>query len=179
MFRPQNVKTFEPKNPEYLLADSLTAEMIEATSPYVLWWSFGRIETEAKQDEMDHIYGEASSQDGKFVYSAKPNKVHLRTEMNPILKELTRLGVEQIESITIYCNIAQFIYENNSNPKSGDVFRISYIESEQKFRNMYYTVSVVVPVDLFDFKYLNWQLYCEQQPMDQIPDYIKNYVSLL
>jgi len=179
MFRPQKVKTFEPKNPEYLIADSLTAEMIEATSPLILWWSFAQADTISKQDELDHIYGEASTQDGKFVFTLKPSIVHLRTEFNPILKELTRLGVEQIESLTVYANISEFIEENGSNPKSGDVFRLSYIEKEQKFRNIYYTVSVVVPVDLFNLKYLNWQIYCEQTPLDSVPQYIQDYKTLL
>ena len=180
MFRPQKVKTFDPLSPEYALVDSLTSEMIDAITPYVLWWSLLRNDTQQKRDELDTIYGEASSKDGKHVFVTTPTKVSLRLEINPVIKELTRLGIEQIHAIDIYCNIADFLNKNNIPPQPGDVFRISYINEQGQdiFRNIFYTASVIVPVDLFNLRYINWQIYAEQTPMDVVPDYIKNFQTL-
>lgn len=179
MFRPQKPLAFEPINPEYALASSLTSEMIEATSPYILWWSFLRTETSANKDELDNVYGEASSKTGIHNFALKPIRVYLHLEINPIIQELTRLGVEQIESITIYTNIDDFLNLNSSPPKAGDIFRLSYIEKEQKYRNIFYNVSVVVPVDPFNFRHLNYQIYAEQTNLNDVPDHIKNFMNLL
>ncbi len=176
--RPNNIKVFEPKNPEYALCSSLTSEFIEAQSPYTIWWSVDSTKSEASQDELDKIYGEKSSGD-RLIKFKKPNRIYLSLEINPIMVELTRLGVEQIEEITAVINIDDFRNRNFEDPKPGDVFRISYVVSEQQYRNVFYTVSTLVPFDIFNTKYINWHLYAEQTPMNEVPDSIKNYMELL
>lgn len=178
MYRPINCKVMEPKNPEYALASSLSADFIENQSPLMYWWSFDRTKTTATQDELDQIYGEKSSGDRKFTFK-KPNRVYAFMEINPILIELSRLGIEQIEEITLVINVDDFLNRNFEDPKSGDVFRISYIVGEQKYRNIFYTVGSVVPFDIFNMKYLNWHIYAEQTPMNEVPDSIKNFMDYL
>jgi len=178
MFRPKNVKVFEPINPEYSLADAITAEIVEGISPKILWWSFDKTATVASQDELDKILGEKGSGDAKYTYTG-PKEVFCFFEFNPIIWELSRLGVEQIEEISIYTNVADFLNRNNAHPKPGDLFRISYVKDETTYRNIFYTVSVVVPVDMFNFKHLNWRIYAEQQDLDAVAQYIKNYVDYL
>ncbi len=176
--RPNTVKVFEPKNPEYALCSSLTSEFIEAQSPLCMWWSLNRATTNASQDELDQVYGERGSGDRKFKFK-KPNRIYLYLEINPIMIELTRLGIEQIEEITGVINVDDFLQRNFCDPQPGDIFRISYIISEQKYRNVFYTLSSLVPFDMFNMQYINWHLYAEQTPMQEVPDEITSFIDYL
>jgi len=181
MYKPVRVnkpKVFEPLSPEYALASLTDSEFIEASSPYVLWWSVDRTATKSSQDELDDVYGEKGSGDRKVIFK-NPNRVYIMYELNPILIEMTRLGIQQIEEITLLINMDKFLEDNFINPQSGDVFRISYRMSEQKYRNVFYEVSSVVPVDLFNFQYLNWHLFASQTTKDYLTDTMKNFMDLL
>lgn len=178
MFRPTGAKTFEPKNPEYALASSIDGDLIEAISPLIVYWSFDRDATGASRDELDQVYGEKSSGDA-LHYFKDPNRVYMFVEINPIIIELTRLGIEQIEEITAVVNVDNFIKHNNIAPRPGDVFRVSYVVDAQNYRNVFYTVSSVVPFDVFNMKYLNWHLYAEQTPMQEVDQKIKDYIGYL
>jgi hypothetical protein len=176
MFRPSDVKTFSPYNPEYLLASSMDAEMIEYSSPKILWWSFDKTETIADMDELDKIYGESHL--GQDIFKA-PKQVNAALEINPIMMELTRLGVEQIEEIILFANQDDFLLQNEENPKSGDILRVSYIVNEDKYRNVFYVVGSVIPVDLFNLKYLNWRILGQQTNMSQASQAIRDYMNQL
>jgi len=178
MFRPTSAKVFEPRSPEYALASSVDGDFIEAVSPLIMYWSLDRATTVASQDELDHVYGEKSSGDALHTF-LEPNRVYLLIEINPILIELTRLGIEQIEEITAVANVDNFIKCNHVQPQSGDVFRVSYVVNDQEYRNVFYTVSSVVPFDVFNMKYLNWHMYAEQTPMAEVPQVIKDYIGYL
>jgi hypothetical protein len=178
MFRVNKMKVFEPKNPEYALADAITSEIVEIISPKILWWSLDRTATQATRDELDEVYGEKSSDDSKYVYTG-PKEVFCYVEFNPILWELSRLGVEQLEMINIFTNIGDFINRNGSHPKPGDLLRISYTRSETDFRNIFYEVSVVFPIDLIDFHHMNWQMYVEQTDLNTVEQRIKDFASYL
>jgi hypothetical protein len=178
MYRPNSAKVFEPRNPEYALASSIDGDFINASSPLVWWWSVDRTATVASQDELDHIYGEKSS--GTALHTFKdPNRVYLFLEINPILIELTRLGIEQIEEVTTIANVDDFLNRNHASPVSGDIFRVSYVVTDQEYRNVFYTVSSVVPFDIFNMKYLNWHIYAEQTPMAEVPQSIKDFIGYL
>lgn len=178
MFRPNNVKVFEPRNPEYALASTIDGDFINAASPMIMYWSIDRAATVASQDDLDHVYGEKSSGDTLHTFKT-PNRVYMFVELNPILVELTRLGAEQIEEITAIANVDDFLNRNHLSPMAGDVFRVSYVVDDQNYRNVFYTVSSVVPFDIFNMKYLNWHIYAEQTPMAEVPQVIKDFIGYL
>lgn len=178
MFRPNSPRVFEPRSPEYALASSIDSDFINAASPHITYWSMDRAATQASRDELDGIYGEKSSGDLKHTFLA-PNRVYMYLELNPILIELTRLGIEQIEEITCVANVDDFLNKNHVDPRPGDIFRVSYVITDQQYRNVFYTVSSVVPFDMFNMKYINWHIYSEQTPMAEVPQVIKNYIDYL
>lgn len=178
MFRPKEVLLFDPKNPELSVADVMTSDYIRAMSPKILYWHFDRTTNRAAQDDLDSVYGEKSSGEAKDVFIG-PKRVYMFIEFNPIIIELTRLGVEQIEEITCFTNIADFLDITGTLPKPGDLFRISYIQEEDKYRNRFYTVGSVSPRDLFNGKHLNYVLFSELTPLDHVPQNIKNFMDLL
>jgi hypothetical protein len=177
MFRPTSVNVFEPLSPEYSLASSIDAEYISYATPKIMWWSFDKTDTMSNMTELDKIYGE--SHVGKDVFY-EPNIVEAHLEINPIMMELMRLGVEQIEEVILFANTDQFYIKNASrDPKSGDIFRVSYIVNEDKYRNVFYTVGSVIPVDLFNFKYLNWRILGQQTNLSNASQQIKDYMNSL
>jgi hypothetical protein len=176
--RPVGPKVFEPTSPDYALASSMDAEYIQNASPKVLWWSFNFQANIDNMDELDKVYGEKSSKNGKDIFR-DPKEVYCHFEISPIMLELTRLGVEQIEEVILFTNTDEFYNMNGYDPKAGDIFRISYVVSPEKYRNVFYTVGSVIPVDLFNFKYLNWRVLGQQTNMSNANNAMKNYINLL
>lgn len=177
--RPRTLKLFEPANPEYVLADTMESEIFEIVSPNLLWWSFQDAATEVNRDELDTVYGENVSA-GANVYTTEPIRVYGYFEINPILQEITRMGIEQIEEINIFTNINDFFDKTGVEPRSGDVFRMDFIDknNENALKRNFYTVGSVTPTDLYHFKYLTWQVYAEMTNLTFVPDIIKDYTDL-
>ena len=177
MFRPHASKVFEPENPEYALIDAVVQESFEKASPEIMWWSLNRELTEPTRDELDQLYGEKSSGD-KLVKYAGPFRVYGHLEPSPIIQELTRLGVEQIWQIDLFMNVAAMLeYTRGRPPKPGDVFRATHIHPGDQREYKFYMVGSVLEVDLFNFKYVNWQVNAEQTTLADVPDEIKLYAG--
>lgn len=184
MYKPPKdvaLKTYAPTNPEYGLVDLMVSEAFAAVSPEIYYWSFDAETTEQDMDEVDQMYGEKSSGDAVRDFTG-PYQIDARIDFNPILKEITRLGMEQKEDIDIFVNIAT-VYEQLKKrvPKSGDIMRVSYIGRDPNDAHpanskpvTYYSVSVVTPYDLYNNRYTNLQIYAIQTPLNDIPDKIKN-----
>ncbi len=178
-FRPTKITMFEPSNPEYSLVDTMMAEKITAYSPEVYWWSQIRDDETgaATRDELDKVYGEKSSGDGYINYIG-PKEVKSILELNPIVAEFTRLGLQQIEEVEIYVNIAAMdYYLDGRPPKSGDILRVSWIVTETQRRFVFYKVSNVTPVDPYNFRYINWHIHAEQEMLHDAPDSIKQFAQ--
>lgn len=176
MYRPTNPRLYEPTNPEYLLADVMTAEQYEIHSPEIKWWSMIReVDGGAERDELDEVYGEKSSP-GKLAYT-EPYEVFGFVDINPILQELTKLGQQQINEIEFYTNIADFnLRSDGIMPKRGDIFRISWILTETERNYIWYSVANVTPVNPYNFKYVNWHINAEQTTLHDAPANIKEYI---
>jgi hypothetical protein len=176
MYRPQNIKIFEPTNPEYTLVDIITAEEFEALSPKMLLWCIDRPKSEMSLDSLDLVYGENDKEE--MVYNG-PYQIFGKLDFNPIITELKRLGVEQIEDIEIYVNIGDLNRRTDGrNILPGDIIRISYIKESDQFLHRFYEVSTVTPIDIYNFKYINWHLHLQQARAGILPDSIKNYTTL-
>jgi hypothetical protein len=182
MYRPQKLRMYEPTSPEYSLADTMLQERITAYSPEVYYWSFVRDDESIapdfgskERDELDIVYGEKSSANGKMAYLG-PYEVKLALELDPIMAEMTRLGWQQIESVNAFGSVAAMDhYLKQRLPKSGDIFRVSWILTETERRFVFYKISNVTPVDPFNFRYLTWAIHAEQTTLHDAPDNIKQY----
>ena len=167
MFRPQNVKVFEPHNPELSLIDLMEEEVFEATSTEIYWFCMNKSETEDRMDVLDAIYGATNSITKKSFDG--PYKVYGLLEINPILQELTRMGLEQKEEIDLIVNQASFYsYLHDKNPQMGDLFRISYLLHNDERKYTWYKVGSITPIDLFNFKYVNWMIHAEQTALADV-----------
>lgn len=171
--RTTKPKIYDARNPEYSLVDFMVSEQFSLHSPEIKYWSFLRDDetNSTPRDELDKIYGELSS--GKESYLG-PYDVEGVLEINPIVKEFTRLGLQQIEEIEFIANIAAMdTHLNGRPPKPGDVFRITWIVTETDRRFVFYKVANVKPIDPYNFKYVNWMLHCEQTTLHEVSDEIK------
>lgn len=175
MFRPKKNQVFEPLNPEYSLIDAMTEEVFVNYSPELAYWSLNEPTTEASRDELDKLYGEKSSDTGKITYDG-PFQVYGTLQINPIIQELTKVGLQQIEEIDFYVNIAAMAeYIEGRYPKYGDVLRVTYIETDNSRRYVFYNIANVTPVDLYNFRHINYLLNGEQTMMADVPEEIRNY----
>lgn len=172
MWRPKHLKVFEPHQPEYSLIDAMTQEVFENYSSEVYYWIFNRVATAEHQDELDVAYGEASRGTAE-VYSG-PFKVAAALQINPIIQELTKLGAQQIQEVDIYCNIAAMQdYLEGETPKIGDIMRVTWIESDNSRRYVFYHIANVTPVDIYNYRYTNWWINAEQTLLSNVPDIIR------
>jgi len=175
-FRPTKPTLFEPRNPEYALVDAMTSERFTLFSPEIYYWSFLQDDEDgaAARDELDIVYGEKSSV-GTEQYIG-PIEIKAILEVNPILAEFKRVGLQQIEEIEAYANIAAMEnYLKGRKPKPGDIFRVSWIITETERRFVFYKISNVTPVDERQFRYVNWHIHAEQTTLHEAPDSIKQF----
>ena len=175
MYRPIAAKIYEPNNPEYSLVDAMTSELFELFSPEIKWWNLNITTTQSNLDSLDQLYGEEG--DNKLAFNG-PFNVYGRVETNPILKELSRLGHLEIREIDFYVNIAAMNnYLENSIPREGDIFRLTYLGNDPKIdrKFFFYVVNNIIEVDLYNCRYINYQIAAEQTTLNNVPDIIKNY----
>jgi len=177
--RSTKLQMWDPKSPEYALLDSMVSEKFTAHSPEIKWWSFLQDnETGAAvRDELDKVYGEKSSggKDAKRGYLG-PFDVKAIMEINPIVKEFTRLGLQQIEEVETFANIAAMEhYLEGRLPKPGDIFRVSWIVTETERRYVFYKVANATPCDPYNFRYINWHISAQQTNLFEAPDTVKLY----
>lgn len=172
--RPDELKLFDSTNPEYELANSFVDESNEIVSPLILFFCADITATKSEMDNVDITYGETKQ---KIKY-LPPKKILGNVEINPIIQELTSLGLAQIEALNLIVGIPNILSTLGQEPKEGDIFRISYVEQGKPLRDVFYTVSNVIPVNLFNFQYLNYIINGQQTRMTDVPTEVKNYLNL-
>lgn len=172
--RPYELKLFDALNPEYELANSYVDEINEIGSPLILYFSMNDPETKSSMDNVDLIYGETKQRIKYFP----PKRINAIPEINPVLEELTSLGLSQIEEINFSVGIPYILSTLGQEPKGGDILRISYVEQGKPLRDVFYTVVNVLPSNLFNFQYLNYTIHAEQTRMADVPTEVKNYLNL-
>jgi hypothetical protein len=185
--RPIQPLIYDPNNPEHDLIDVITEEIHQLESPEVYYWSVIKQETAISEeipgaggylDELDKVYGEKSSGDGVLMFR-EGKRMYGKLETNPIIQELARMGLSQIEQIDFYVNIALSKEILGEAPKPGDIFsKTALIRNEAgelKKERTFYEVGAVNPVDIYNYQFINYQIEAEQTSLDQIPDSIKKF----
>lgn len=171
MFRPQTTKIYDPENPEYQLASHYSQELFITVSPKILYWKLNHTLTNTNRDEVDDLYGESSQ---KSIYE-KPVQIYAKEEINPIIQELTKLGLEQKDEIILFTNIIDIHSRLGSPPKSGDIFRISYVVPGAPDMHKFYIVNRAIPdtATMYNFCFINYLIYGENTAMENVPEEIK------
>lgn len=172
--RPSELKLFDSMSPEYELANSFVQESIEIVSPPILYFCTNLPATKETLDNVDIVYGETKNK----ITFLPPKKIVANPQLNPILEELTSLGLAQLEELNLVVSIPYIIQALGQEPKGGDVFRISYMENGRPFRDVFYMVNNAIPVNLFNFQYLNYTINAQQTQMTDVPSTVKNYLNL-
>lgn len=194
MYRPMSPNMWEPNNPEHSLVDAMTEEVHMLESPEIIYWRLKKeeeidaeneytnegseYEYDGYLDELDKEYGEKSSGEGKLLYH-KPIVVYGKIDIEPILNELSRMGLTTINQIDFYMNIAHCHERLERPPIGGDVFRVTYFirdnKGDLKNKYIYYEVSNVNEVDLYNYQYINYQIWAEQTNMMNVEDSVKQF----
>lgn len=188
MYRPQAPTMFEPNNPEHSLVDMLTEEIHMLESPEIIYWklkkpedleeNFEYIGGDNYLDELDKEYGEKSSGTGKLLHY-DPVRVYGKIDIEPIVNELIRLGLVTKRDIAFYVNIAHIHEKLGCPPKAGDIFRVTYMirdnNGDIKYKFVYYHVANVNEVDIYNYQYINYQIWAEPTNMMDVQEIIKQY----
>jgi len=172
--RPTSRNIYDPLNPEYELANSFINEVNQIASPNILYWATNMETTMPTLDNADLAYGE-TKQKIKFF---PPKKIKAFVETNPILEELTQMGLAQIEELNVVVGIDDFLVQIHQPPKAGDVFKISHLEQGKPPRELWYTVTNALPINLFNWQYLNYIIHSQQTRMTDVPTEVKFYLNL-
>lgn len=171
--RDSKLDLFQPQNPEYELVNIVTNEAFRIVSPHIIYYPYDSVTTERDQDDYDDIMGEAEENYAFF----KPVQIYAYVETNPIIDELTRLGLEQIEEINVYANIDEVTQRLSGRaPRAGDFLRISYIERQKADRVVFYKVATIQPVDMYHWRHVNYSINCEQTDLSMLPEDLRNKI---
>jgi hypothetical protein len=171
--RPKDLTVFDSESPEYSLANSIIQETMKIVTPDLLWFSFRAQDTEMTRDELDKLY-----QESQLKLYKQPRQIDGMFEISPIIRELAKLGISDIEQISLVLNYADCVAKLGEEPKSGDIFRMSYVNLGRPYKNTFYTVSTVLPTDLYNFMYMNLLVSAEQTAMAEVPEEIKTFLNL-
>lgn len=171
MFRPSTNKIYDPENPEYELASMYAQEAFNTVSPKILYWKLNKQLTDQSRDDVDELYGESSQ---KAAYN-KPIQVFGHIEINPIIQELNRLGLEQKDEVIFLANIIDIHSRLESIPKEGDIFRVSYIIPNSPDMNKFYVINRVIPdtATMYNFAFINYLIYGENTALENVPEEVK------
>lgn len=177
---PENsnsIAMFDSTNFELSLNDSVSDEHIKVMSPYILYWKIDQQETNASNDELGKLYQEA--EEYKFLNVEDPIRIYAYAELSPIIQELSRSGLATTKEINFLANRTDIYEKLERAPLPGDVFRISYINKDNKNQNDFYVVVSVSETDINLWRYLHFSINAEQQSLDNIPQKIKDYADKL
>ena len=94
-------KVYDPTNStEYDLASSIVSEAIRYSSPKIIYWQLNKEGTLRDVSETEDVYNERTGM--KIFGEAK--EIFGYVDVNPILAEISRLGIEQLEELNIDYN---------------------------------------------------------------------------
>lgn len=171
MFRPTSAKIYDSDNPEYQLASHYSEEVFNRVSPHILYWKLNKELTDQSRDEVDKLYGESSQ---KKAFDL-PVRIYGHLEINPIIQELARLGLEQKDEVVLMLNIIDSNARLGQPPKEGDIFRISYINPGSSDIQKFYIVNRAIPdtATMYNFSFINYLIYGENTALEDVPEEIK------
>lgn len=173
MYRPDpKFKIYDPTiSTEYDLANSFSAEAMKFVSPKIIYWRLDKDATDADQSDDEDIYNEKI---GETIFK-DPLEIFGYIEVNPIIQEITRLGIEQLEELNIFVNLQEVVKILGEKPKGGDIMRISYFREQTQDKNTFYKVGTSFEADLYNFQYMHYVINAEQTNMSDVPKHICEY----
>lgn len=171
---PNNVELniFDSQNYEHALVDQESFDHIKIMSPFVLYWSLDHNETRKLNDEISNLYQES---DLLKFYSSDPVRVYMYTEHSPVISELNRLGLTTMRETNFLANKTDMHMRLGRAPLGGDLFRVSYTNTEGKMHQQFYTVVSANEADLHLYRYLHYVVNSEQTNLSNIPKEILEY----
>lgn len=171
--RPTSIRVYDPESPEILTFNSIDQEFIKHKSPLILYWKYNYAQTKLNTDELGKLYGEAE----ESSYDIEPITIYAIAEKSPILQELSRYGLTQIEEINFICNIVDIKERLGRDPEAEDLIRLSYLNKDQKHTHVFYKIASAVPVDdVLDY-HVNYLINAEQVAMENTPDHVRQWLT--
>lgn len=163
--RPHKLNLYEPKNPEYMLLNSLNEEYTEIVSPRILYWKFDLDNSKSTLDKLDDLYSE-STQTNKYI---GPYEVFMMIERSPIMNELSRLGQNTIEEINIIVPTLQINEKLGRLPIPGDIFRVSMIDEQlQREKFTFYEIANITDNDPNNHMWMTLMIFAKQTDLSNI-----------
>lgn len=173
-YHPINIDLdiWDPLNYEHWLSDQESIDHIKINSPYILYWKIDQEGTEMHNDELSNLYQES---DQLVFYNRKPIRVYMYAEISPVIQELSRIGISELNEINLITNITDIEEKLGRSPISGDLLSIYFFEKEKKFSKRFYTIVSSSSSDLHLYRYLHYVVNCEQTNLSNIPKHIYDY----
>jgi len=173
-YHPTNIDLdiWDPLNYEHWLVDQESIDHIKINSPYILYWKVDHDETERHNDELSNLYQES---DQLVFYNKEPIRVYMYAEISPIIQELSRIGISELNEINLITNITDINEKLGRSPASGDLISIYFFQKDKKASQRFYTVVSASLSDLHLYRYLHLILNCEQTNLANIPKHIYDY----
>ena len=171
---PSNISLdmYDPQNYEHAIADQTSFDHIKIMSPFILYWSIDQKNTKNLNDDISNLYQES---DLLQFLKKEPTRVYMYTEHSPVISELNRLGLATMRETNFISNKSDMHMRLGRAPVSGDLFRVSYFNTEGKSTPQFYTVVSTSEADLHLYRYLHYIINSEQTNMFNIPKEILEY----
>lgn len=165
------LRLYDPNNPEHYLIDSVSSEWNRVVSPRFFWWKLNTVQTDTERDEIDELYQETTV----THYEAEPRIVYAYVEKSPIIEELSRAGLTDVDELVVTFNITDIENILEEAPKSGDMFTIAEFRIDEKSENVFYRVASVVPSDIVNWRYTNYTIMAELTALETVPETIRKF----
>ena len=110
-----------------------------------------------------------------IFYNKEPIRVFMYAEISPIIQELSRIGISELNEINLITNLTDINEKLGRSPSSGDLISIYFFKKDKKVSQRFYTIVSASGSDLHLYRYIHLILNCEQTNMANIPSHIYNY----
>jgi len=173
-YHPTNIDldVWDPLNYEHWLVDQQSIDHIKINSPYILYWKIDQESTEMHNDELSNLYRES---DQLVFYNKKPIRVYMHAEISPVVQELSRIGISELNDINLITNKTDIVEKLGRFPINGDLISIYFFEKDKKASQRFYTLVSISSADLHLYRYLHFIMNCEQTNLANIPSHVYNY----
>lgn len=174
------IRAYDDSNiQEHITREMMNREWVEYVSPKIEWWCIDFVNTKKDANELQNLYGETDNAEYANVGKnpAEPIEVFALVEKSPVVEELTRLGIADLQEVMFTCSRADIELKLGQPPKAGDLFRISQFRLDRKHDSVFYKVASVLPCDFDLHRYLNYLINGEQTAMEEAPKYIRDWLK--
>jgi len=173
-FNNTPLKVHDPNNTEeHYFIDSLDSEHLEIVTHHILYWKLDLNRLQMDSDEVDRLYMENE----KLQFDPEPVQVNMVSNMSPIITELNRLGISSSFESVFSTNIKEITEKLGRKPIGGDLFRLSFFETDRRYKNVFYKVSTINEGELFKDRYYTYFINANQTALEDIPNYILDYTQ--